>query len=77
MDKLFLFDAYALIYFLPEEQEDPCTYLAVTITLTDNVAEDKVADLYRLMNRIFPKESYLRMKLKSLYKKQQRWKERK
>lgn len=33
--------------------------------------------IYRLMNRIFPKESYLRMKLKSLYKKQQRWKERK
>ena len=31
---------------------------------------------YRLMNRIFPQESYVRMKLKSLYKKHQRGKER-
>lgn len=30
---------------------------------------------YRLMNRIFPKESYLRMKLKNFYKKKQRGKE--
>ncbi|MBQ9337120.1 MAG: glycosyltransferase family 2 protein [Lentisphaeria bacterium] len=33
--------------------------------------------IYGVMNRIFPKDSYLRLKLKSLYKKLQRGKERK
>ena len=46
------YDAYGIFYFLPDAEEDPCCYLAVSITMDNQVPKEAISDLYRLINRI-------------------------
>ena len=45
-------DAYGIFFFMPEAENDPCRYLSVVITVTEEVDDTGIYDLYQLMNRI-------------------------
>ena len=46
------YDAFGVFCFLPEIKEDPCRNLSIVITLTEEVDQAGIYDLYQIMNRV-------------------------